>query len=104
MTPSRIEALHAFLERRPDDLRARFGLAIEYLKEGRRQEGIAELRTYLAGADDEGNAWGRLAGALLEEGDEAGARDALERGVEAAERHGHPTMADELRERLEEVG
>lgn len=102
-TSSRIEALRGLLEKRPSDPRARFGLALEYLKEGMRSEGIQELRLYLDQTDDEGNAWGRLAEALVGEGDEAGARAALETGIEAAERHGHPTMADEFRDRLEQL-
>lgn len=104
MSSPRVQALRALLEKRPSDPRARFGLALEYLKEGMRSEGIRELRAYLEETDDEGNAWGRLAEALLDEGDEDGARAALGTGIEAAERNGHPTMADEFRNRLEELG
>jgi Flp pilus assembly protein TadD len=88
------------LETRPDDTRLLFGLALEYLKAGQLESGVDALRRYLARTDDEGNAWGRLGGALRELGREAEAREAFERGVEAAERHGHPSMAEELRERI----
>lgn len=91
------------LSARPDDSRLRFGLALEYLKEDRLEEGVAALRAYLEGADDEGNAWGRLGAALLELGDGAAARQAYQTGVEAAERHGHPTMAEEFREVLDDL-
>ncbi len=91
------------VERAPNEPRARFGLALEYLKEGQRAAGIEELRRYLELAEDEGNAWGRMAEALLEEGDDEGAREAWLRGIEAAERHGHPTMAEEFRERLDDL-
>lgn len=90
------------LERRPQDPRLRFGLALEYLKEGRLQEGVEELRRYLESTDDEGNAWGRLGAALLELGREDEAREAYREGIEAARRHGHPTMAQEFEDILED--
>lgn len=84
------------LRTRPDDPRPRFGLALEYLKAGRTEDGVRELRAYLAGCDDEGNAWGRLGAVLRELGRDDEAREAYRTGVEAARRHGHPTMAAEL--------
>jgi Flp pilus assembly protein TadD len=97
---SRAEALERLLATRPDDARLLFGLALEYLKEERLEQGVSTLRRYLALADDEGNAWGRLGAALRRLGREAEARDAYTRGIESAERHGHPSMAEELREAL----
>jgi len=89
------------LERRPDDPRLRFGLALEYLNADRVQEGVRELRAYLAATDDEGNAWGRLGAVLRRAGDDEEAREAYRKGIEAAHRHGHPTMAAEFEEILE---
>ena len=100
---ARLEALERMVGNRPDEPRLRFGLALEYLGAGRTEDGIRELRTYLDAADDEGNAWGRLAAALVDIGRLDEARDAYRQGVEAANRHGHPTMADELTERLSEL-
>lgn len=91
------------LDSRPGDPRLRFGLALEYLKEGSLEPAVAELRTYLDATDDQGNAWGRLAAALAELGRTGEARDAFHRGIEAAERHGHPTMAEDFRMALEEL-
>lgn len=88
------------LERRPDDQRVRFGLALEYLNSGDTESGVRELRTYLEASDDEGNAWGRLGAALRDAGDDEGAREAYRRGIEAAYVHGHPTMAAEFEEIL----
>lgn len=96
----RIDALKGMLEKRPDDARLRFGLAMEYLTAGRTGEGVEHLRLYLDSAEDEGNAWGRLGQALMELGREEEAREAMKTGIEAAERHGHPTMAEEFREIL----
>lgn len=98
----RLAALERMLGNRPDDPRLRFGLALEYLNAGRTEDGVRELRTYLDRTDDEGNGWGRLGTALLDLGREDEAREAFETGIEAALRHGHPTMADEFRERLED--
>lgn len=99
---SRIEALRTMLRTRPDDPRARFGLALEYEKAGMWEEAAAELRAYLERSADEGNAYGRLGHALRELGRDDEAREAYRQGVEAAYRHGHPTMATEFEEVLEE--
>ena len=98
---ARAEALERMLATRPNDERLLFGLALEYLKDERLEEGVETLRKYLAIADDQGNAWGRLGSALRQLGREAEAREAFARGIESAERHGHPTMAEELRAELE---
>jgi predicted Zn-dependent protease len=89
------------LERRPDDARLRFGLAMEYLKADRLEEGVRELHAYLAASNDEGNAWGRLGSALRALGRDDEAKEAYRRGVDEASRHGHPTMAEEFEEILE---
>jgi Flp pilus assembly protein TadD len=98
---SRIESLKRMAEARPDDPRARFGLALEYERAGEWEEVVTQLRLYLAQTQDEGNAYGRLAGALLRLGREEEAREAYRDGVSAAYRHSHPTMAAEFEEILE---
>ncbi|MGH7476296.1 MAG: tetratricopeptide repeat protein [Longimicrobiales bacterium] len=104
MTESpRVERLQRMLETRPDDPRLRFGLAAEYEREARWPDVVAQLRAYLELTDDEGNAWGRLGKALLELGDADAARNAYRRGIDAARRHGHPSMAAEFEETLEEI-
>lgn len=101
---SRIEMLKKMAESRPHEPRARFGLALEYERLGRWEDVVSELERYLAMADDEGNAYGRLGRALRELGREDESRAAYRRGIEAAHRHGHPTMAMEFEEILEEIG
>lgn len=102
MSSSRLETLSRMLESRPDDPRLRFGLAMEYLTQERLDEGVTELRRYLALADDEGNAWGRLGAALRTMGKDEEAQEAYRSGIEAAQRHGHPTMVEEFEEILDD--
>ena len=100
---SRLDALRRMLERRPDDARLRFGLALEYLKQEQWEDAVGELRRYLDATDDEGNAWGRLGSALDALGRTSEAADAFRSGIEAARRHGHPTMAEEFEATLAEL-
>ena len=74
-----------------------FGLAKEYEKAGDDQKLIESLERYLAAADDEGNAYGMLAHAYERMDQAEKAREAYQRGVEAATSHGHPGMAVEYR-------
>ena len=74
-----------------------FGLAKEYEKAGLNEELIDTLNRYLEVADDEGNAFGMLASAYERLGQPDQAKQAYERGIETAQRHGHPGMAEEYR-------
>ena len=103
MENPRIDWLRKRVEADPNDPRLRFGLALEYERLERWPQVVDELRAYLALADDQGNAWGRLGRALRELGREAEARDAYRRGVDAARAHGHPGMAAEFEESLDEL-
>lgn len=97
----RIQALRSMLERNPNDPRAHFGLATEYEKLELWDAAVEELQQYLALAEDQGNAWGRLGKAFRKAGRDAEAREAYQRGVQAAKTHGHPSMAAEFEEMLE---
>lgn len=103
MSNDRIAALERMLERAPDDPRALFGLALEHEKLGDWRQVVAYLERYLQRTEDEGNAWGRLAQAQLRLGDDEAARAAWRRGIETAQRHGHPTMAAEFEDALAEL-
>ena len=78
-----------------------FGLAKEYEKSGDDARVIDTLERYLAAADDEGNAYGMLARAYERTNQSDKAREAYNRGFDAAMSHGHPGMAEEYREILE---
>lgn len=100
---ARLAALEKMLAARPDDPRAHFGLAVEHERLEHWSEVVTHLETYLGLADDQGNAYGRLARAYLHLDRPESAREAYRRGIEAAARHGHPTLAMELEEELEEI-
>jgi len=85
----------------PANTMVMFGLAKEYEKAGDEAKLIATLERYLAAADDEGNAYGMLARAYERSKEPEKARAAYERGIEVANAHGHPGMAEEFRTILE---
>lgn len=102
MEDPRIEALRKMAAANPRDSRPRFGLAMEFEKAQRWDDAVATLREYLALADDEGNAYGRLGKALRALGRDDEAKAAYRDGIAAATRHHHPTMVAEFEEVLEE--
>ena len=104
MTSQRLDAMRAMVAKNPNNALARFGLANEAMKAQLYSEAAEQLRIYLASHDDEGNGYGRLADALVHLGQLDEAREALRRGVDAAQRFGHPTMANEFEARIEELG
>ena len=101
MAESRIDTFKQMLESDPENALVRFGLANEYLKAERYEEAIAALNDYLQRADDEGAAFGMLARAYERTGRKELAREAYQRGIEAANLHGHPSMAEDYRMTLE---
>ena len=98
---SRIEIFEQMLATDPANTMVLFGLAKEYEKAGDEAKLIATLERYLASADDEGNAFGMLARAYERTKQTDKAREAFQRGCDAATAHGHPGMAEEYRAVLE---
>lgn len=101
MAESRIDTFKQMLESDPENTLVRFGLANEYLKAERYEEAIDALNDYLRRADDEGAAFGMLARAYERTGQKELARESYQRGIEAANLHGHPSMAEDYRMTLE---
>jgi Flp pilus assembly protein TadD len=99
---TRLATLQQMAEARPDDPRAHFGLALEYEKRAGWEDVVRTLHRYLQLTTDEGNAYGRLGHALRQLGRDDEAREAYRKGIEAAYRHNHPTMAMEFEETLED--
>lgn len=103
MPDSKLDTFRAMVQKNPDNVLARFGLANEALKAGEWEEAREQLEAYLARHDDEGNGYGRLAEALVHLGRPDDARDALRRGIAASNRFGHPGMAGEFEARIDEL-
>ena len=103
MTNPRLETMRAMVAKNPSNALARFGLANEALKAQLFNEAAEHLQAYLDRHEDEGNAYGRLAEALIRLGRTDEARTALRRGIEASERFGHPGMVNEFEARLDEL-
>jgi len=101
MSQSRIEIFEQMLAGDPANTMVMFGLAKEYEKAGDDAKMIEQLERYLAAADDEGNAYGMLARAYerAQQGDKA--RQTYQRGIEVATAHGHPGMAEEYKQILQ---
>jgi predicted Zn-dependent protease len=102
MATSRIELFEQMLVADPANTMVLFGLAKEYEKVGDDPKLIETLKCYLASADDEGNAYGMLARAYERAKQNDKARETYQRGVEVAAAHGHPGMAEEYRQILEQ--
>ena len=96
MAEARIEVFKKMLTDDPGNTTVRFGLANELLKRERFAEAVDELQAYLSQADDQGNAYGKLAQALEKLGRIDEARAAYQQGIATAQRHGHPGMAQEF--------
>jgi predicted Zn-dependent protease len=94
---NRIELFKTMLANDPTNSSVMFGLAKEYEKTGQNDELIEMITRYLNVSEDEGNAFGMLASAYERLGQRDKAREAYERGIETAQRHGHPGMAEEYR-------
>jgi tetratricopeptide (TPR) repeat protein len=103
MSASRIQIFEQMLSSDPANTSVLFGLAKEYEKIGADEKLLEVLERYLAASDDEGNAFGMLATAYQRTGQHEKARAAYERGIETAQRHGHPSMAEEYRISLAEL-
>ena len=98
---NRIEVFRQMLETDADNTMVMFGLAKEYEKLGQYTDVIELLETYLAKADDEGNAYGVLAKAYDQTGNREKAIATLIRGIDVSIAHGHPSMANEYRMMLD---
>jgi E3 SUMO-protein ligase RanBP2 len=103
MVEARIEIFKKMINDDPNNTTIRFGLANELLKLERFEEAANELKAYLSQTDDQGNAYGKLAQALERLGRVEEAREAYKQGIIAANRHGHPGMAQDFEMALDDL-
>jgi len=101
MTNPRIEQLKVLIKKDPNNPLGRYGLANEYYKSELYEDAINEINEYLKLKDDEGAVYRMLAECYLRTGNTGNAKEAYVKGIEAASRHGHPTMAEEFEEAIE---
>ncbi len=101
MTGSRLETFKALVKKDPGNPLGRYSLANEYYKLEMYREAITEIKEYLKIADDQGAVYRMLAECYIKTGDAEMAREAYYEGIEAANRHGHPGMAEEYEEAIE---
>jgi len=100
---NRIEQFKKLLEKNPENPLIRYSLANEYYKFNDYKKAVNELLYYLSSYSDEGAGYRLLAESYLELGEIDLAKDAYNKGIDAAKRHGHPGMADEFVDALEEI-
>jgi predicted Zn-dependent protease len=101
MSNSRIEQLKTLINRDPNNPLGRYGLANELFKSELYEDAIVEINEYLKLKDDEGAVYRMLAECYVRTGKIEEAKQSYQKGVEAANRHGHPSMAEEFEEALE---
>jgi len=102
MAASRIEIFEQMLVADPANTAVLFGLAKEYEKAGEDSKLIETIERYLAAADDEGNAYGMLAGAYDRTNQPDKACEAYQRGIDVSAAHGHTGMAEDYRQILQD--
>ncbi len=101
----RITNLQRMLTANPNDPQLHYFLATDLYNAKRYEEAIPIVRRYLElFPDDQGAAFRILGISLFEMGDQVGAKAALERGIRQAMKHGHPSMAGEFRDLIDEWG
>ena len=103
MSQSRIEVFRQMLAADSNNTAVRFGLANELFKLEQWADAAQELQTYLNQTDDQGNAYGKLAQVLDRLGRTEEARATYQQGIAAANRHGHPGMAQEFEMAIDEL-
>ena len=101
---SRLPALMKLHEADPSDADLLFMIGSEHFNAGRPAEALPWLSRYVDAGRDVGAGFGLMAECCLKLNRDEDAKAALRRGIEAALRAGHPTMAGEFEERLHEIG
>lgn len=93
---SRREKLERMLADDPNDSFLRYGVAMEYVREGQTDEGLARLQSLTESDPDYQAAYFQIAQLLVRQGDTEPAKDWLTRGIAAARRVGDAHAAEEM--------
>ncbi|QDU63847.1 hypothetical protein Pan216_47280 [Planctomycetes bacterium Pan216] len=100
---SRREQLESLIQDSPDDTFLLYGLAMEYVKEGETEEGLARLKDVTEKDPDYQAAYFQIGQLLADEGEIDEAQDWLTRGVDAAKRTGNIHAAEEMQTFLDSL-
>ena len=100
-TQSRLDALKAMAEKRPDDAMVHYGLGLEYRKAGDLASAALAFENVLRVNADYTAAYQELGSTLAELGRRDEARDVLSRGVETADRTGAWKAREHMKRVLE---
>ena len=101
MSKSNIKSLIKMLKNNPNNPLGRYGRANEDVKEGKFDKVITELVKYFEIKEDEGAAYRLLAESYLNLDQKEKAIEADNKGIHIANKHGHPSMAEEFEEAIE---
>ena len=103
MSTTRLEALKAMAEKKPDDATIWYGLGTEYRKAGDREHAADAFRTVVRLKPDYTAAYQELGTLMLELGDRTGAERVLAEGVAVADRTGAWKPREHMQRQLEEL-
>jgi len=99
----RLEALTAMLPDEPNDPMLRYMLSNEYFKAGMYNDAIEQIGVYLTLKEDEGAVYRLLAQSYQKTDRIEEARKAYQDGISAANKHGHPGMAEEFEMAIDDL-
>jgi predicted Zn-dependent protease len=100
----RVAMLKEFLNTNPKDSFTRYGLAMEYARQGSLETALAEFRTVLANDPDYTAAYQMAGQMLMKAGRMDDARQVLEDGIASAVRTGNSHARAEMEGMLMELG
>jgi predicted Zn-dependent protease len=104
MTFDRLAALAEILMQDPNNVLARYGLAMEYAKSGETNRALEEFRTLLAANPDYAAAYFMAAQTLARASRLDEAKEMLRNGIAAAARKGDSHAQAEMQGMLDEIG
>ena len=104
MSPkSRREMLEEMLTADPKDTFLRYGLALEFAREGQPHEAVTRLRALIADEPNYVPAYFQAAQILLKEGENQPAAELLRSGIAAAQAQGNGHAAEEMSALLQQI-
>ena len=101
---SRIEALTAVLSQDPNNILARYGLAMEYSNSGQLEQALDEFHKLLSANPDYPAGYFMAAQTLMKCERPEEARKMLQDGIAAAQRKGDGHAQSEMQAMLDEIG